>query len=356
MRIKLFAYFAGNPGDDMMVGLLLERYPKITFFAPTWTVESDVFCQFPNFENMEAIQRRYGRLNHLLNLLTAYRFLDFYLKSKLKRMENDCACAVYIGGSVYTERTSPESEMDKLSGVPLFVIGANYARRAQDFEGYFRRCAAVTFRDRESFDRFSYLPNVRYAPDVVLNYRGKSGPSRGYTLISVMELRRPATEAWAEMYEEKIVELCACCEQPMLVSFCEREGDGAALERIAARVPHAKTLRYRGDLDALLEVFARAEAVIATRLHAMILAFCHRKPVFGICYDKKMENVALDMGFSGVCTISELETINPKELLSRCALPEKLEEYAREAAKQFAALDGFLEECHGIGQHHRPGV
>ena len=128
------------------------------------------------------------------------------------------------------------------------------------------------------------------------------------------------------------------------------------MARIAARVPRARTLRYRGDLEELLDAFAGAEAVIATRLHAMLLAFCHRRPVFGICYDKKMENVAEDMGFSAVCNISELENIDPKGLLSRCGLPEKLEEYQRKAAEQFAPLDAFLEESHGNGQLHRPGL
>jgi len=355
MGIKLYAYFAGNPGDDMMVRLLLERYPEITFFAPKWAVESEIFRRFPNFENMEAIQARYGRRNHILNILFPF-CRDFYVNQKRRKTETDCVCSVYIGGSVYTGRTTPESEMDKLEGPPLIVIGASYGRRAGDFEDYFRACAAVTFRDRESFRRFSHLPNVRWAPDVVLNYRGRSGPSKGYTLINVMELHRPGLEAWAEPYEAKILELCACCEQPLLVSFCKKEGDEEALARIAARVPRARTLRYRGDLEELLDAFAGAEAVIATRLHAMLLAFCHRRPVFGICYDKKMENVAEDMGFSAVCNISELENIGPKGLLSRCGLPEKLEEYQRKAAEQFAPLDAFLEESHGNGQHHRPGL
>lgn len=354
MRIKLYAYFAGNPGDDMMVRLLLERYPEITFFAPTWAEESEIFRDFPNFENMESIQRRYGRRNHILNILFPFH-RDFYVNRKLEKIERDCVCSVYIGGSVYNERTTPESEAEKQAGPPLFVIGANYGRGPEDFGDYFRRCAAVTFRDRASYRRFSRLPNVRYAPDVVLNFRGKPGPSRGYTLISVMNLRRPGTEKWAEIYEEKIVKLCALCEQPLLVSFCNKEGDEEALDRIACRVPHARTLRYRGNLRALLEAFAGAEAVIATRLHAMILAFCHRKPVFGICYDPKMENVAKDMGFDGVCGISELENINPKELLFRCALPEKLEIYGQKAEAQFASLDEFLEEAYGKGQHHRPG-
>lgn len=355
MRIKLYAYFAGNPGDDMMVRLLLERYPNITFFAPTWAEESEIFQRFQNFENMETIQRRYGRMNHLLNVLTGYRFPDFYRNRKWKKIEADCVCALYIGGSVYTERTTPESEMDKISGPPLFVIGANYGRKADDFDAYFRRCAAVTFRDRASFRRFSHLPNVRYAPDVVLNFRGKSKPSKGYTLISVMNLRRPGTESWAEAYEEKIVELCAHCEQPLLVSFCRKEGDEAALERIAARVPRAETLRYRGNLEQLLEAFAGAETVIATRLHAMILAFCFGKPVAAIAYDEKIRNVAKDMGFDRAFPISELENINPKTLISRCSLPETLEQYAAEAVSQFAALDEFLEGLNGNSQHHHPG-
>ena len=355
MRIKLFAYFAGNLGDDMMVRLLLERYPNITFFAPTWAEESDIFRKFPNFENMEVIQRRYGRMNHILNILFPFH-RDFYLKSKLKRIEKDCVCSVYIGGSVYTERTTPASEESKLDGPPLFVIGANYGRKAADFGDYFRRCAGVTFRDRVSYARFSDLPNVSYAPDVVLNFRGKSGPPKGYTLINVMELHRPGLENWADRYEGKIAELCAHCERPLLVSFCRKEGDEDALARVAARVPRAATYRYRGDLEELLELFSGAETVIATRLHAMILAFCHQKPVAVFTYDEKIQNVAADMGFGCVYPISEVDNINPKELLSRCGLPENLEMFQQKAVEHFAKLDLFLEEYHGTGQHYHPGV
>ena len=343
MRIKLHAYFAGNLGDDLMVRLL-QRYPNIQFFTDSWAEESNIFREFPNFENMEALAARYGRRNHLLNLLTWYRRPDWYLKRVQGRREKDCACSVYIGGSVYTERTPPEGEAEKLRNGPLFVIGANYGRKSADFANYFRRCAAVTFRDLSSYERFAHLPNVYFAPDVVLNLGISPKPSEGYTLISVMDLgARPETAPWAKDYEALLVSLCAACESPVLVSFCRKEGDETALDRIAQRAGNAKLLRYRGDMEELLNAFARADRVIATRLHAMVLALCFRKPVFAISYNDKIKNMAMDMHFSSYCELSEMDSLTAQALLRRCSLPEALDDICAQAAKQFGPLDGFLE-------------
>lgn len=351
MRLKLYAYFAGNLGDDLMVRLLLERYPNIRFFTDSWAEESNIFRKYPNFENMEALQERHGRLNHLLNLLTGYAREDFYIRRIRKRREESCRGAVYIGGSVYTQRTPAAREAEKLRHGPLFVVGANFAGDPAEFRDYFRRCAGVTFRDRVYYEAFRTLETVGYSPDVVLNWKGKPELCDGRTLISVMDFRaRAELLPWAEDYENLIAALCRKCENPVLVSFCKKEGDEAALARILARIgpeTQVERLCYRGDMEPVLDAFSRAERVIATRMHAMVLAWCYRKPVFAVSYDPKIRNVAQDMEFPGFCELSDLHQMTADRVLKGCCLPENLEEKGKAAARQFAQLDGFLEGKHG---------
>lgn len=350
-RIKLYAYFAQNLGDDLMVRLLLEQYPQCRFYSDSWLDAG----QYPNFENRESLQRKHGRLNHILNLLTLYIWKDFYLNAVRKHYERECFCSVHIGGSIYMQQTQPRWEEEKLKNGPLFVIGANFGpnEEVKAFADYFSRCGGVTFRDRASCALFSG-GNIRCAPDVVLNLNAKPEESNGTVLISVIDLeRRPELKQWTDSYEKWMARLCSACiaegETPVLMSFCQKEGDEDAISRILGKLPSehrakVRTLCYRGDAAPILTAYAQAERVVATRFHAMILALCFEKPFFSISYSGKVENVLHDLNFDGFCSISNLCDLRPEDILNRCALPEGLAEYKRQAENQFAQLDRFLGE------------
>lgn len=357
-RIKLYAYWNRNLGDDLMVALLLARYPGYRFFSPNWKPGPEM----ANFENRETLQRRFGRINHLLNILTVYRKKDFFLQAVERWYERSCICSVYIGGSLYmqdgdaAERLSREEE--KMGSGPLFVLGANFGPCRDEafregFADYFSRCGGVTFRDRASFGEFRHCGRITYAPDVVLNLKAVPEPADGTVLISVIDLtHRPELATWQERYERFVVRLCKACirqgKRPVLLSFCEGEGDGRAVSRILQTLGPdrpAEALFYRGDTAPILRTFARAERIIATRFHAMILAMCYKKPLFALCYSEKMTHVLEDLEFSGFCRIPELPEHSPEELLNRCTLPQGLDAYKQAAQEQFIQLDDFLQEA-----------
>lgn len=358
-RIRLYGYFNQNLGDDLMVRLLAARYPDIRFFSHSW----QPIPRTPNLENLETLQQKYGRFNHILNILTLYKRKDFLLNAIKRRYAKECICSVYIGGSIYMQDGDAEArlrrEEEKLQHGPLFVIGANigpYRDEAfrEGFEDYFRRCGGVTFRDRASFEQFQHCGNVRYAPDVVLNLKAAPEASDGSVLISVIDLaHRPELAAWQEEYEDFMARLCEACirqgKRPVLLSFCEAQGDARAAERILEKLApdhraRTGTLYYRGNAEEMHHAFARAERVIATRFHAMILALCYEKPVFAVCYNEKLTNVLHDLGFERFCSIPELKDMDAEGILNRCALPEGLKSYKQAAEMQFAQLDAFLKE------------
>ncbi len=356
MWVKLYGYFARNLGDDLMLRLLLERYPDVRFYSETW-------AEMPGVVSWETLQRKHGRLNHLINILTGSRWKHFYMNAVREHYNRKCVCSVYIGGSIYMQRTSVAKQLrqeeKKLQNGPLFVVGANFGpcweeAFAEGFAAYFRRCAGVTFRDKASFERFRGCGDVRYAPDVVLNLQAIPRKTQGTVLISVIDLEnRPGLKPWRRAYETWMASLCEACilegKQPVLLSFCRPEGDEKAIQRILEALSpeiREKTgmLYYRGDAAEILAAYASADRVIATRFHAMILALCFEKPVFSLAYSGKIQTVLADFAFDGACGIPELVRQSPEEILRRCALPDGLSAYKQAAREQFAQLDDFLKK------------
>lgn len=364
-RIKLQAYFAHNLGDDLMIEILLKRNPKCNFWVDSSISTSDRFSRYSNYENRTSIARKFGRLNHLLNILTFYWKEDFFLHWLFKRQNAKCCCGVYIGGSLFMQERgiSAESrvkrERVKLETSPLFIIGANFGpyftqEFKQEFYRFFRDCGGVTFRDQTSYALFADLPNTSYAPDVVLNLPLPTKCECDDTvLISVIDVSRRETIAdMAEVYEKFIAGVCQECvkqgKTPVLMSFCENEGDVVAVRRIMQRLDsdvleQTRSYEYAGDVDTAIMLFNKASFVLATRFHAMILALRFGKPFFSISYNDKIKWVLNDLGSDAFCEIQNVDSLCPKEVFTRCSQSIDAEAYIKKANHQFDQLDMFLK-------------
>ncbi len=363
-RIKLRAYFARNLGDDLMVDILLRRYPQHKFWVNNTQLETEVFRKYPNFENRAALWEHYGRRNHIANLLTLNRKKDFLLHRMVQQRNKGCNGSVYIGGSLFMEgvRDTAEyirQEEEKLDAGPLFIIGANFGPYETEgfraaFEEYFKKCAGITFRDQASYRCFATLDNAAYAPDVVLNLPDAPKAGNGSVIISVIDVRsRPKLKEYTQSYDRFIADTCQTCvaqgKKPVLMSFCESEGDCAAIERIKELLPveiREKTgvYAYNGNIPEALEQIAQADFVLATRFHAMILALCFEKPFFCLSYSDKIKWVLEDLGCDAYCDLKQISTLEPKDIFARYTQPVDAAAYRREAQRQFAQLDEFLRK------------
>ena len=363
-RIKLYAYWAQNLGDDLMVHILLKRYPQYQFLCENWDSYSNKFNTYSNFLNAEGIQKKYGRLNHIFNILTLYRKRDFFLTA-IKKKLSSIACSVYIGGSLYMQEENVEVEHrvlveeQKLKQPPLFIIGANFGpyitEKFKDvFSGYFRKCGGITFRDKTSYEMFCENENVAYAPDVVFNLKIPNRIENSQkVLISVLDVStRKKLCNWEKIYYSRIAEVCELCiakgKIPILMSFCKKEGDEAAVQKVINMLPsdqqrQTQAFLYNGNIDAALELFRTADCVIATRFHAMILALRFGKPVYCISYDQKVKNVLQDMSLSCYCEMKDLELVSAQEMFDKCSTAN-VEEYVRMADRQFALFEEYIED------------
>lgn len=366
-RIKLYAFFGKNLGDDLMVDILLKRYPQYRFYYDGSEANSDLFLQYPNFENRTPLLRRYGKLNYALNVLTGHKKEDFLLQRLFLRREKKSFCGILIGGSMFMQfAAEPERQVWweelRFGKLPRFVIGVNFGPYRTEafreaFGGYFCRCRGVTFRDRHSYRLFAHHANAAYAPDVVLNLPAEeylTGECDGTVLISVIDVGGRAHLAeWTEDYQRFIID---CCEtsirrgkRPVLMSFCQQEGDENAIGQLMERMSAAtreKTEKffYHGNLEEALRLFARANYVIATRFHAMILALRFHKPFFSIAYSDKVKWVLDDLDFKGYCGMEQLSRLSADSVMDTYCQPVDAQAYIQQAARQFEQFDAYMQE------------
>lgn len=362
-RVKLYAYFANNLGDDLMVHILLKRYPQYRFFSDSWD-ENSIFLKYSNFFSMGGTQIKYGRMNHLLNLVTFGLQKSRYLEHIRKR-ESSCDCSVHIGGSLFQQPETDsfdarlKDEEKKLHQSPLYIIGANFGPYRNDefriaFADYFRKCGGVTFRDQASYRLFSDNQKVAYAPDVVFNLEiPDERENKNKVLMSVIDLeRRENLRKWSEVYDARIAELCGDCimqgKTPVLMSFCKSEGDENAISRIVHALPEdvrnqTETFFYNGNISEALELFRTADRVVATRFHAMILAMKFGKPVFSISYNQKVKHVLQDVGLDCYCELDDLSQKDGRDILNSCQLAD-VSDYVKQAEKQFAQFEAYMKE------------
>lgn len=361
--IKLYAYLNGNLGDDLMVEILLKRYPHYHFLYMGNNDDYKQLSSYDNFITRKKLIQKWRIVNRLCNILFGGKRKHVFVNLILDQMKKKAVCSVHIGGSIFIEHSSAKiqvaREREKMEGSPLFIIGANFGPYVHQvfldsFRVCFRDVADVCFRDQESYRLFSELPNVRYAPDVVFNYKGDAKKkTTNDVIISVIDFHsRPKLVQYAEQYDCFIAELCRECInrgiRPVLMSFCRNEGDEIAVERIYNSLPEvtrSKTdiMRYQ-DVDTAVKRLAEAKFVVATRFHAMILALLYNVPFYSIAYDPKITNVLDDIGFESYCMPEKIGTLGASEIMDTKQKDIQITEIKQKANQQFESLDQYLSQ------------
>lgn len=366
-RIKLHAYLCNNLGDDLMVDILLKKYPQYAFYCSQYIpLNCSIRCN-SNFVDRELLYRRYGRVNHLLNIITLKKIGTSFFDKVFKRFEDSCKCSVYIGGSLFMQnpledtQNRIEYESKRIEALPMHIIGANFGPYYNEefldgFKKCFKKCVSITFRDKYSFNLFSENENVSYAADVVFNLDTSLYthlPETNNAIISVIDFeKRDNLKEYMVSYENHIKECCINLINkgytPVLMSFCKAEGDEDAIDRIYEQMPDefkrdVKKYFYHGNINEALEYISRSKYIVATRFHAMILAIRFNKPFYCVAYNQKVVNVLNDLGSDAYILPDTLVQANSNELIDKYAKPIEAEEYMNRAQKQFFSFEQYLK-------------
>ncbi len=359
-RIYLKAFAQKNFGDDLFVRILCERYPETRFYI---SCPTDADQAFEKIQNLTIMNRKHWKGSLLQNFRRLLKKTGMDLKFPFDGQ-------VYIGGSVFIEPAGwnrnhgYEALMYRYKQsrkLPFFILGANFGPyKDPAFLEIHKRYFAnevqdLCFRDQQSKDLFPELKNVRFAPDIVCTLEIPKREKEPLVLIScIYDHGVEGVEPFDnQLYEDQMVRICKNYQKAgkkvCLLTFCGKQKDQVMCERIRRRVNHPDifTEAYEGDLDRILELFARAEYVITSRFHGMILGWLARIPVFPISYNNKTRQVIEDYGFEGQhCSVSRFSELDFSVIHENFAKGYvfDIDRISLEAQKQFAVLDHFLKE------------
>lgn len=375
---KITAYFYGcaNLGDDLFVRTLAEQFPD---------------CRIRLIANPKCIPQGLGdnvsiHPHSFSNLVLMKLQSVFGEDSKVGMLARKCnarcfrAAAgssdayVYVGGSIFMEHArgiaplafstseKPEYtvESEALEG-HTFVIGANlgpvYSENYwKNIRGTLKGFSHVCLRDWASYSRVRDLRHVQYAPDVLFLVERPQVPEKGENVvISLVDIARhtdnaDVIDAYYRLMADAVMAFSARNIPVTLLSFCQWEGDEAAIERVKHMLPEENTVStvcYHTDMNEMLEVLSGASFVIGSRFHSTILGISFGKPVFPVSYNCKTEHYLQDLGFSGNCaglenmtsvTVEDILYNYDNRILTDCRM------HHRYAGNQFAALRKYLEQ------------
>lgn len=371
MKIFLRVYAEKNLGDDLFLKLILERYPSVTFylFADNSYLEifkkhSNLKLILPNNDNNLS-----GLLVKIETVILRKFFANKYKKKLKKEFENkygnifnDCTMFVSIGGSIFMQKKTLSTYLDvefynyvTNSFDKVFFIGSNFGpfkddSYKEDFKNIFRKSTDVCFRDEQSYNLFSQHKNVRFKPDVVFGMKVKKCDkiknSIGFSIISARN--NVDEEKYYRHYSQIISYYQKNGSEVFLFSFCNKEGDEYAIEKIISYLENTIGINkvfYSGNIDDFLNIYSKMESMYCGRFHSMILSMKFDQNVLPIVYSKKMVSVLKDISFNGQWIEMENFIEQSPDRMNSLLIDNKyfINHEIEESDKQFAILDHFLK-------------
>ncbi len=359
-KVLVYGYKKINLGDDLFFSILFKRYPDVKFIFAGQKKYKEIF---KNDKNIKVISP-YSPIDLLLSF-----FDKFSLNKAETTLEKFIKYKVMITGSAFAEKVNQQTHKKNING--LFVISANFGPYyTENFltssKSYFNNCLDVCFRDSQSYNLFSELPNTRLAPDVVFDIKtyfptqnsntqfiqNNQLRHQKYAVISLisfnMRSKDPNVQTdYLSGVKTIINYLISKGFKIVLMGFCEAEGDTLSIDELLKEdyiKENSYAYVYNGNIAEALAIIEYADTVIATRFHAMVLGMAMNKKTLPIVYDTKMSNVLNDLGVHHFWDFKSIKNIAPQELENwynnYCFTNS--EKLANDAKKQFSALDNIL--------------
>ena len=338
MQIYLNAYLEKNFGDDLFVKIIVDRYKNHTFYA--------ISNSYKTIDNLQIYKNTLKM--RILNKLG--------LKEKVYINSKDIS--VSIGGSMFIEGLSPIERKKIYGNNPYYILGSNFGPyKTEKFykKGYelFKNAEDVCVRDKYTYNLFKDLPNVRYAPDIVftLDTSKIKISEEKKAIISVIDCENKLGKQYQEKYENMIKEMIKFFidngYKVALMSFCKRENDEIAIERILNNLDEntkqqVQKYFYDGNVEETLDYIAQSQIIVGTRFHANILGLLLRKTVIPIIYSNKTSEFLKDIKFEGKTIDIKGDckfNLTSEDLKYKKYVTKEIEK----AQEQFKALDKLLK-------------
>ena len=358
----IYAYTNMNLGDDLFIKILCDRYPKTKFYI---VCNIKVMKGLRKISNLRIIPS-IPIIDAILYKLAIKINVNEYLKIQISKT---CDVIIHIGGSIFQQPENIDEEIilykkRMVKGKPFFILGSNFGpfnkeKYYYSYKSIFNYATDICFRDKFSFDLFSNLPNVRYAPDIVFNYNNYNYniKEKNQIIISAIDLtNRKNLKKYENIYIKFLIEISKefirrkydVC----FLAFCKNEGDYEIIKKIMMKMDYEdkhniKYYIYNGDIKRTLKILQESKIVIATRFHAIILGWIFNKKVLPIIYNLKSENVINDMKIENRhVNIESISKVDVNQLIINLLNSDSInisshKEYSK---MQFKQLDKYLLE------------
>ena len=359
MKVLIIAYCNGNLGDDLFIYELCNRYKNHTFYLVGLEQYRELFqeCSNLHYINQNGRMWRYyakvrNRIRKVLNKRT-----DTMLTTIRLVLKKFCGLTVLIGGSVFMQGDNWKEELEirkQLLPGQTVLLGCNY--RLANSEEYrsaytelFRSVKDICFRDRASYEQFQSLPNVRVASDILFGLTAEGCRTEKYYIISVIDVtKKVQKQEHAEMYYKRMAECADFLQEQgqkvVLFSFCEGEGDMAAIAEVQSYMSETKNVEVLNhkNIKESLDCIRNCKGLITARFHGMVLGINYGKEVYPVIYSDKTTQVLRDIEFTGAyAKIAELDTITAEEMFRQMESGYQVRE-DRNPQEQFKILDEIL--------------
>lgn len=361
-KVFLYAYDRINLGDDLFIHTIVKRYPDVRFYL--WT-DKENKKTFQSLRNLKVIDRESKQLKLLAKIRPS-------LPARYKyKIEKKCDAVVYIGGSIFIEYDNWENILNwweyEANNRPFYVIGANFGPYKSEayrtrLDAIFSKMQDVCFRDSYSYQKFKDNKIVRSAADILFSCDlPQTDTVKKQIFISVIDLLSKdegsnKLSTYDSLYVDKMIQIVnGYLKQGysiVLSSFCKCEGDENTIKRIMDACEQSlrnniQVLNYDGtNTDKIVLSIAGAEAIIASRFHAVILGIVAGKPVYPIVYSDKTIHVLDDIEFKGeYADVRKLVDLDFEQIERSLSLQQKypIEELKESAQKHFEKLDEVLK-------------
>lgn len=360
-KVFIYAYLNQNLGDDLFVKILCERFPKTKFYIVSTRNKAK---PFKNISNLVVISPPY-LLSKLLFRMNRKWDLNKLLSRYFSRKSD---LTVNIGGSIFMESNDWEFKLkeyknDISASNKFLIMGANFGPYSNPdyynrYYEIFKNVEDVCFRDEISRELFSELSTVRLAPDIVFSLGKTMMENRKdkNMIFSIINLdNREKLKKYKSDYELKVknisMKLIDKGYKVTLMSFCEREGDQVAIDRIISQIPDKyigdiESYYYKDNIDEALNIIGSSDGVISTRFHSLILGMLYSLPVYPLIYSKKITHILNDINYEYDYTyIEKISQLSEEKVIWQLenSIPHNINSEIKKSGEHFLILEDYLQ-------------